>query len=522
MRITEFFDRGLRQNPDGAAYVMDGRRWTYRESYALSCRVAHGLTAALRPGAKVAVLSPNHPEAWICVLATWRAGMVWVPLNPAVPAAETADLAASLGCEAILYHSSLGEVVELLRDRVPELRLAVCLDRTDDDRTDDRTPWLHDWCGDLPSEPPAVDTAFEDIVAIPPTGGTTGLPKGVLNNHRGITTSTALLMMLLDYEAHQPIVNLAAAPMTHTSGFLSLPATARGGTVVVLDKADPAVLADVVEEHGVTEMFLPPTVIYRWLDHLRGQQRDFSSLRYLIYGSAPMSVDRLREAIGVFGPVMTSAYGQTEAPGTIALMRCAELFDADGTLNEARLSACGRPSPLLSVELRDDDDRPVPRGAEGEICVRGDTVMVGYHELPDRTAETVVGGWLHTGDVGRLDDDGYLHITDRKKDMIISGGFNVFPSEVEQVLWRHPAVGDCAVVGAPHPDWGEQVTAVVELRAGASATPEELVAWCRGRLGGVRTPKRIDIVDELPRSHNGKVLRNRVRETYWQGAGRRI
>ena len=517
MRITEFFDRGLRLNPDGAAYVMDGRRWTYRESFALSCRIAHGLVGALPHGAKVAVLSPNHPEAWICVLGTWRAGMVWVPLNPAMPAEDTADLAAALDCEAIFYHSSLVPVVELLRARVPALRLAVCLDREDG-----AAPELHQWCGDLPSTAPAVTTATEDIVAIPPTGGTTGLPKGVLNNHRGITTSTSLLMMLLNYEAHQPIVNLAAAPMTHTSGFMSLPTTARGGTVVVLDKADYTVLADVVEGHGVTELFLPPTVIYRWLDHLRGQERDFSSLRYLIYGSAPMSTDRLREAIDVFGPVMTSAYGQTEAPGTIALMRCAELFDADGALDEARLSACGRPSPLLSVELRDDDDREVAPGAEGEICVRGDTVMVGYHEQPDRTAEAIVDGWLHTGDVGRLDEDGYLHITDRKKDMIISGGFNVFPSEVEQVLWRHPAVGDCAVVGAPHPDWGEQVTAVVELRPGADATPDELVAWCRERLGGVRTPKRIDVVDELPRSHNGKVLRARVRDGYWAGADRRI
>lgn len=517
MRITEFFDRGWRQNPDGAAYIMDGRSWTYADSYALSCRIAHGLVAALPHGAKVAVLSPNHPEAWICVLASWRAGMVWVPLNPSMPAADTADLAAAFDCEAIFYHSSLAPVVEQLRSRVPRLRLAVCLDRPDA-----AAPELHPWCDEFRSAPPDVVTATEDIVAIPPTGGTTGLPKGVLNNHRGLTTSTALLMMLMNYEANQPIVNLAAAPMTHTSGFLSLPATARGGTVVVLDKADHTVLADVVEDHGVTEMFLPPTVIYRWLDHLRGQQRDFSSLRYLIYGSAPMSVDRLREALDVFGPVMTSAYGQTEAPGTIALMRCAELFDADGTLNEGRLSACGRPSPLLSVEIRDDNDRAVPQGTEGEICVRGDSVMVGYHRQPERTAEAIVDGWLHTGDIGRLDEHNYLHITDRKKDMIISGGFNVFPSEVEQVLWCHPAVGDCAVVGAPHPDWGEQVTAVVELRTGAEATPEELIAWCRERLGGVRTPKRIELVGELPRSHNGKVLRNRVREGFWLDADRRI
>jgi acyl-CoA synthetase (AMP-forming)/AMP-acid ligase II len=263
-------------------------------------------------------------------------------------------------------------------------------------------------------------------------------------------------------------------------------------------------------------------VIYRWLDHLEGQERDFSSLRYLIHASAPMSVERLRQAIDVFGPVMTAAYGQTESPGTIALMRCAELFGPDGRLDEARLASCGRPTPLISFEIRDDDGNAVPRGTAGEICVRGDTVMAGYYAQPEQTVETVVDGWLHTGDIGHLDDDGYLHITDRKKDMIISGGFNVYPSEVEQVLWSHPAVGDCAVVGIPHPDWGEAVTGVVELRPGADATPEELVAWCRERLGGIRAPKRIDLVAELPRSPNGKVLKNRVREPYWRGVDRQI
>jgi acyl-CoA synthetase (AMP-forming)/AMP-acid ligase II len=517
VRITEFFDRGFRQNPDGPAYIMGERQWTYREAYALSCRVAQGLSAVLEPGAKVAVLSPNHPEAWICVLGSWRAGMVWVPLNPAMPPDETAELAAAFDCEAIFYHSSLAGVVESLRAKSPDLRLAVCLDR---ETADD--PALHRWCAAYPAEPPEVPTAIDDIVAISPTGGTTGTPKGVMSSHRNFHTSTAHLLMLLNYEAHQPIVNLAAAPMTHTSGLLSLPATARGGTVVVLEKADHTVLADVIERYGITEMFLPPTVIYRWLDHLEGQERDFSSLRYLIYASAPMSVERLRQAIDVYGPVMTAAYGQTESPGTIALMRCAELFAPDGSLDETRLASCGRPTPLLSFEIRDGKGDVVPRGTAGEICVRGDTVMAGYYAQPDQTAETVVDGWLHTGDIGHLDDDGYLYITDRKKDLIISGGFNVYPSEVEQVLWSHPAVGDCAVVGIPHPDWGEAVTGVVELRPGTDATPEELLAWCRERLGGIRAPKRIDLVRELPRSPNGKVLKNRVREPYWRGVDRHI
>lgn len=517
MRITELFDRGLRLNPRGTAYVMGDRSWTYTQAYELSCKIAQGLIATVAPGTKVGILSPNNPEAWICVLGSWRAGMVWVPLNPASPPEETAALAASFDCEVMFFHSSMVATVELLKRQVPSLPLAVCIDGELD-----LVPGLHDWCSGYPSNQPEVKWEMDDVVAIPPTGGTTGRPKGAMNTHRSLVTSIAHLLITLNYDPHEPIVNLAAAPMTHTTGILSLPATVRGGTVVVLEKPDTNVLAKTVEQHKVTELFLPPTVIYRWLDRMEGEQHDFSSLRYFIYASAPMSVDRLKRAIEVFGPVMTAGYGQMESPGTIALMRCGELFNADGSLNETRLDACGRPSPLISVEIRDNNDRPVQQGQPGEICVRGDTVMAGYYAQPEETAKTIVNGWLHTGDIGHIDGDGYLHITDRKKDMIISGGFNVYPSEIEQVLWRHPAVGDCAVIGIPDEDWGEAVTAVVELRDGAHATSEELRTWCRQILGGIRTPKRIDIVDELPRSPNGKVVKNLIREPYWASVNRRI
>jgi acyl-CoA synthetase (AMP-forming)/AMP-acid ligase II len=332
----------------------------------------------------------------------------------------------------------------------------------------------------------------------------------------------ANFMIRVSYPADQPPVNLMAAPMTHTAGMAALPCTARGGTVIVLTKPDPALMLASIAKHRVTEIFLPPTVIYRLLDIPSIRQCDFSSLRYLLYGAAPMSVEKLKQAIDVFGPVMMGGYGQTEAPGTISFLRPEEHF-VDGKLApDERLSSVGRPSPMVRVEIFDDDSRPVAPGETGEICVRGDLVMKGYYKDPGKTAETIVDGWLHTGDVGHLDAEGYLHITDRKKDMIISGGFNVYPSEVEQVIWAHPAVQDCAVIGVPDDKWGEAVKAVVELNAGQAVTAEELIALCKDKLGSVKTPKSIDFIGALPRSTAGKVLKKELRKSYWAGKERKI
>jgi len=310
--------------------------------------------------------------------------------------------------------------------------------------------------------------------------------------------------------------------MTHTAGALTLPATAQGGTVVVVTSPKPDLMLEQIAKRRVTEFFLPPTVIYRLLEVPGIEQVDFSSLKYLLYGAAPMSVEKLKKAIGVFGPVMAGAYGQTEAPASISYLPPAEHFQAGDLAGDERLSSAGRPGPLIRVEIMDDDGQVLTAGETGEICVRGDLVMKGYYKAPELTAQTIVDGWLHTGDIGHLDADGYLHITDRKKDMIISGGFNIYPSEVEQVIWSHPKVQDCAVIGVPDPDWGEAVKAFVELNPGETVTAEELIALCKNALGSVRTPKSVEFVEGLPRSPIGKVLKKDIRDRYWSGTSRAI
>jgi acyl-CoA synthetase (AMP-forming)/AMP-acid ligase II len=459
--------------------------------------------------------------AWSCTLGLWRAGMCWIPVGARNPAAENHFVLDAFDCEVLFFQHEFAPVVAGLHPKLPNVKAWICIDGEAPDVPGSRS--LQDWIADQPAKRPNVDYDLDDVVVLSATGGTTGSPKGVMNTHRSTQTFCAHFMMSCHYEADERPVNLAAAPITHTAGLLSLPCTARGGTVVVLTKPDPALLLAAIQKHQVTEFFLPPTVIYRLLDIPDLNMRvDFSSLRYFLYGAAPMSVEKLKQAIGTFGPVMMGGYGQTEAPTSISFLTPGEHFVAGKIAPDERLSSVGRPNPLVRVEIMNELGEILPSGETGEICVRGDLVMKGYYKAPEKTAEAIVDGWLHTGDIGHLDADGYLHITDRKKDMIITGGFNVYPSEVEQVIWSHPSVQDCAVIGVPDAHWGETVKAVVELNAGQQVSADELIALCKDRLGSVKAPKSVEFVDSLPRSPVGKVLKKDLRAKYWQGVDRRI
>jgi acyl-CoA synthetase (AMP-forming)/AMP-acid ligase II len=435
--------------------------------------------------------------------------MAWVPLNPRAPIADQVQLISGFDVEVLFFKSMFGPVIEELRTACPGLKKLICIDGAPADAL-----CLDEWLRGHMSSPMPLRSDPADLAAIMPTGGTTGTPKGVMLSHRNLVLSAMNGIVNTPYAPDEEIVNLAAAPMTHTAGFLTLPATARGGKVVVLTKPDPAALLDSIENHAVTEFFLPPTVIYRLLSLPDIRQRDFSSLRFLMYGAAPMSVEKLREALEVFGPVMHQGYGQTEAPGSIAFLRPGDHFRDGQVAEDARLQSCGQPSVFNATAILDDNGNAVAQGETGEICVRGDIVMMGYYKNPEQTAETIVDGWLHTGDLGHIDAEGFLHITDRKKDMIISGGFNIYPSEIEQVIWSHSAVLDCAVIGVPHPDWGEQVTAVVELKPGHHLTSDEVIALCKERLGPIRAPKVVEFSQALPRSPVGKVLKKDLRLQY--------
>jgi len=295
-----------------------------------------------------------------------------------------------------------------------------------------------------------------------------------------------------------------------------------GATVVILPRFDPLMVMQAIQAHGVTHMFLPPTALYAMLAHPRVGEFDYSSLKYFLLAGSPVSPDKLKQAVQVFGPCLCQSYGQTECHMIATWLPPEVVAAAAAGDHPERLSSCGRATYSVRVEMMDDDGRLLPVGEPGEIVARGALVGGGYFEMPEATAEARLHGWHHTGDVGYRDADGFVFIVDRKKDMIVTGGFNVFCAEVEAAVMELSAVRECAVVGVPDEKWGEAVTAIVALNPGAAIEPEAIIAHCKARLGGVKAPKAVHIWPEVPRTLAGKFDKKAIRARFWSGAERNV
>ena len=504
MRLVEYLEKGASLGPGAPCLTVDGVSTTYAEVVALSERVASALVArGVRPGGTVAILSANDPVAFTSVFGISRAGAVWCPVNPRNEAAENRELLDLFDCRALVFQASFAGLVEKIRDDLPGVHTWVCLDGD--------VPGALGW-DEFLALGDGVDgrgDPVDDVAMIVGTGGTTGRPKGVVLTGSNLEAMTAITLMSYPFEGRP--VYLALAPLTHAAGVLCFPVLSLGGEVVVMRAPDVPAFLDLIGRHGVTHTFLPPTLIYMVLDHPALDAANLTSLQCFWYGAAPMSTARLEEALRRIGPVMGQLFGQTEAPMMISTLPPRDHFRGDGSVATERLSSAGRPSPLVTVAVMGPDGELMPQGDRGEIVARGSLVMAGYYKNPEATAQASAFGWHHTGDIGFLDEDGYLFIVDRAKDMVITGGFNVYSTEVEQALMEHPAVQDCAVVGLPDAHWGERVTAVVTLRAGQSADTAELTAFVKARLGSVKAPKQVEIWSDLPRSKVGKVLKTEIR-----------
>ena len=504
MRLTDYLDKGASLRPDGPCLTMGEASSTYGAVQALSWQVARALDrSGVRPGDKVAVLSANDPVAFSCVFGISRAGAVWCPVNPRNEARENRDLLDLFDCTCLIFQDAFSPLVAAILPDLPRLTALVCLDGAPEFATP-----LAQWLDGVPSEPWQAGPP-DDTVMLVGTGGTTGRPKGVMLTGRNIEAMSALTLMSYPFDDRP--VYLALAPLTHAAGVLCFPVMTLGGEIVIMPKPDLGDFLSLIGRHRVTHTFLPPTLIYMVLAHPGLGEADLSSLRCLWYGAAPMSAARLAEALERIGPVMAQLFGQSEAPMMISTMAPAEHFREDGSPAVERFTSAGRPTPLVTVGIMDEQGRLLPSGSRGEIVVRGSLVMAGYYQDPAATAEASRHGWHHTGDIGYLDADNYLYIVDRAKDMIISGGFNVYSAEVEQAVMEHPAVQDCAVVGLPDEKWGERVTAVVQAHPGQAVSAAEVRAFVKARIGGVKAPKQVEIWADLPRSKVGKVLKNEVR-----------
>ena len=504
MRLIDYLDKGASLGEDSPCFTTGEANLSYAEVQRHTYRVARALwRAGIAPGDKVAVLSGNDPIAFACVFGVSRAAAVWCPINPRNEADENRFILDAFDCRAMIFHSAYEALVERMLQDLPKLSVVVCLDRTSS-----VAPSLKSWLEGAADDP--VDVApLDDIAMIAGTGGTTGQPKGVMLSCRNLEAMSALTLMSYPFDGRP--VYLALAPLTHAAGVLCLPIMTLGGRIVIMSKADLGEFLGLVARRRVTHTFLPPTLIYMLLEHPDLPATDLSSLQCFWYGAAPMSATRLEEALTKIGPVMGQLFGQTEAPMMISTMAPKDHFNPDGSVARARLSSAGRPTPLVQLAIMGEDGRLLPRGERGEIVIRGSLAMAGYYKNPDATGEVSRFGWRHTGDIGYLDDENYLFIVDRAKDMIITGGFNVYSIEVENALRRHPDVMDCAVFGLPDDKWGERVSAVVQLHTGCTVKADDLIAFVKARIGSVKAPKQIEIWSELPRSKLGKVLKREIR-----------
>ena len=515
MNFIDLFDRSAAEAGDRLCVADEAGAFGYAEAGRWSHHVARGLLAGgLAPEGKAAVLGPNCAGSMLATLGIIRAGGAWLPLNLRNALPDTIGHMLRCDAEWLFVHSSLADETAAIRAACPGLKGVVSLDDGFGD-----VPALLDWAAAHAGIAPDLPTEPGRVIKLASTGGTTGVPKGVMHTNLSVFTMVSSLNAGMPYDA--PPTYLCPGPISHAAGNVALSILAVGGTIRLMARPDPARILDDIERVRANALFVPPTLLYRMIDEAGRRTRDYRSLRYLMYGAAPVSTERLKAAIATFGPVMTQWYGLAEATMALGHLSPADHVVGDPAL-ERRLASVGRPPPLTRVEILADDGTILGPEAIGEVAVRGFLVSAGYYGNPEATAETFARDWLRTADVGFKDADGFLYLVDRKRDMIITGGFNVYPSEIEQVIMGHPAVAECAVVGVPDETWGEAVKAVVELRPGARLDAAELIALCKDRLGGVKAPKSVDVWDQLPRTPAGKIRKVDVRKAYWEGRERAL
>ncbi len=489
MYPIEYLWRAAERYPDRAAVISPDATLSFRQLRSAVLERAADLTQRdPQPGSRVCVGAANSVDHLLTILAVLAAAKVWIPLNPRNGDPELRRQIEFVGRALVVLD-------EGMRARVGD----ACQDSLAMDALGQSVGSEAIALG--PDSIQCIDP--EQPQAIKFTGGTTGFPKGVLQPMRAWSCNIASQIHELGLGPADRY--LVAAPLTHGTSTYMLPVLGAGGALVFPADSKPAGLLDAAEQHHVTLCFAPPTLIMALCEQQQIRARTLASLRYLIYGGAPMRPEQIRRAQAVFGPVVCTSFGQTEAPQIIT-------FLAPSDMQGERLASVGRPSLMTRVAILDEQGNVLPVGQEGEVAVRGNLVMSAYLDAPEETARTLVKGWLRTGDAGVLDEQGYLYLRDRLRDVIISGGFNVYPSDVEVVLCAHPDVAECAVVGIPHDKWGEAVHAAVRLKEGAHFDAAALIEHVKKELGSVKTPKEIHRVAELPRSAVGKVLKSAVRE----------
>lgn len=518
MQVHELFDYHATQRPDDCCLIFNGEKLSYGTVGDMARTIAAGLAAeGVQAGHRVAILCQNCPEYLAFLMACSQLGAVAVPLNYRLAPAEIAYVLADAQVHLLLNpDTELEPLLLSLLDSDDEAPRCIA-------HTERAALSWDEWLSNASGKSfTAVDQGPEAFLQLY-TSGTTGHPKGVVLSHANLVSLFTISTVSAPHKAGADTVDLVSAPNFHIggSGTLLLPIMA-GGSVVLHKTFDPFALVNDVEQYKVDHMFIVPAMILAVISMVPDlDKRDFSHLKQIMYGASPITSDLLEQALKIFQCDFAQVYGMTETTGSIVMLTPADHHRALKDKPEL-LQSCGRPQAGVAVKICDPDGKELPAGETGELWIRSGSNMLEYYNNEGATAETLINGWIRTGDSGVKDEEGFLYLRDRIKDMIVSGGENIYPIEIENVLSRHPAIADVAVVGIPNEKYGEAPLACVALKPEQSLSEDEMIDYCRDKLAGYKIPRQLQIMEALPRNPSGKILKKELRAPHWKGKERNI
>jgi acyl-CoA synthetase (AMP-forming)/AMP-acid ligase II len=518
MNMGIHLTRSARWFSSRTAVVYKDVRLTYREFNERVNRLANGLVAlGLKKGDRVAFLSSNRHHVLESFYACHKAGLVTVPLNARVSISEAVEMLNNSEPSALIVGEEFVETIKDARSQMSTVTHCVATAHASSSMIDYET-----LLENASPDEPRADVGINDLVSIEFTSGTSGSLKAAMLTHRNFLSMSKKELLMPGLDLDRESVMCHVAPVTHGTVAMVLPTIVRGACNLILPGFDPKALLETIQNEKVTHILLVPTMINFLLAHPDIKKYDLSSIRTILYAASPMPASRVKEALEVFGPVLIQNYGCHETSALVTYLPKEDHVHNGDPKRLKRLGSAGIPNMESEVRVVNEQGEEVQPGEIGEIIERGEDTMLGYWKDPELTAQTIIDGWVHTRDMATVDEDGYLYIVDRKSDMIISGGFNIYPFEVEEALYRHPAVFEAAVISVPDDQWGEAVKAVVVVRESMKVGEDELIEHCKKYLASYKKPKTVDFVGELPKNAHGKVLRRVLRAQYWAGQERMV
>mgnify|MGYP006285016045 CR=1 FL=1 len=510
MNVGSYITRAARHYPQNTAAVFEGKAFTYAELNKRTDAFAKALkNLGIEKGDRIGILQKNSHCFLETFFACFKIGACAIPMNFRLHPDEVAYHLNDARAVAIVFSGDFKEGVKGIAEKASHTKHHICLQNPLDGQLD-YEKMVSD---NETSEDQTIEVADDDLAWLFYTSGTTGKPKGAMLTHANlVATSVGWCADLMHLEPED--VAMQAAPLSHGGGIHAIAVVAKAGNNVILDGWKPKEVMACIEKYQVTNTWAVPTMIKMLITDPDLEKYNLSSLKWVVYGGSPMYVEDLKTAIRKIGPVFVQIFGQGESPMTGTFMRKQDhVIDGDPEA-EQRLLSAGIARTDMEVKILDENDQELPHGEKGEIALKGPAVMKGYWERPEENAETLRNGWLHTGDVGYMDQKGYMYIVDRFKDCIISGGANIYPRELEEIIIQHPAVQEVAVIGVPDEFWGEAVKACIILKPGQATTEEEIISFCSQRMGSYKKPKSVDFLEDLPKSNYGKVLKRTLRDQY--------